>query len=240
LTFPDIKMSAFFFSKSFPQPEVFWKVAALINQEGTIQSAFADFHHSLTSDPEAVGVVFAVGTSEPLSICLNFRNENVTNPLIFIFPDAERGAEQRTIVPLLMAGADDVQPVSIDPLELAERIAAVARRDRGADQTEVYEFGNCVFDFHKQTIQSDGLIVAVTGHESKVLREICNQRGGLALRTSIMNSLYRDIDAPEIKIVDVFVCKIRSKIRALGAPGSLIETEWGKGYRLNSNAAVEA
>jgi hypothetical protein len=42
------------------------------------------------------------------------------------------------------------------------------------------------------------------------------------------------MDEPEIKIIDVFVCKIRKKLRAVD--GHDVETVWGRGYVLRDEA----
>lgn len=54
----------------------------------------------------------------------------------------------------------------------------------------------------------------------------------LATKTAIMAALYRsDREEPEIKIVDVFVCKARKKLQPFGIE---IKTRWGEGYYLDA------
>jgi hypothetical protein len=68
----------------------------------------------------------------------------------------------------------------------------------------------------------------LTGTEAKVLSHLFQKKGGLATKESTMDALYSgSADEPEIKIVDVFICKMRKKIGA-----DRIETSWGRGYRL--------
>lgn len=79
----------------------------------------------------------------------------------------------------------------------------------------------------------------LTPHEARVLGVLLARE--VATKDAIMAALYRDAgkDEAEIKIVDVFVCKLRKKLRPLGFS---IETLWGRGYFLKpeTKAAVEA
>ncbi len=47
-----------------------------------------------------------------------------------------------------------------------------------------------------------------------------------------MNDLYGGMDEPEMKIIDVFVCKLRKKLNAATGGENYIETVWGRGYTL--------
>jgi two-component system cell cycle response regulator CtrA len=44
------------------------------------------------------------------------------------------------------------------------------------------------------------------------------------------------MDEPEMKIIDVFICKLRKKLQVFGA-GHLISTVWGRGYMLRDEAS---
>ena len=43
------------------------------------------------------------------------------------------------------------------------------------------------------------------------------------------------MDEPELKIIDVFICKLRKKIADLTGGNSIIETVWGRGYIIRDN-----
>src|SRR5207237_330051 len=47
-----------------------------------------------------------------------------------------------------------------------------------------------------------------------------------------LNHLYGGMDEPEIKIIDVFICKLRKKLAKASSGKDYIETVWGRGYRL--------
>jgi len=47
-----------------------------------------------------------------------------------------------------------------------------------------------------------------------------------------LNHLYGGMDVPELKIIDVFVCKLRKKLVEATGGEHYIETVWGRGYQL--------
>ena len=47
-----------------------------------------------------------------------------------------------------------------------------------------------------------------------------------------LNHLYGGMDEPELKIIDVFICKLRKKLAAAIDGDNYIETVWGRGYVL--------
>lgn len=71
----------------------------------------------------------------------------------------------------------------------------------------------------------------LTATEARVLGVLMVRE--CATKDAIMAALYRDVnrDEAQIKIVDVFVCKIRSKLRRFGVE---IQTRWGVGYYLTA------
>jgi two-component system cell cycle response regulator CtrA len=51
-----------------------------------------------------------------------------------------------------------------------------------------------------------------------------------------LNHLYGGMDEPELKIIDVFVCKLRKKLAQATGGKHYIETVWGRGYVLRDPA----
>lgn len=73
---------------------------------------------------------------------------------------------------------------------------------------------------------------SLTRSERRLVDLLASRPGKVFPQSSVVSALYFDVpggDAPQPKIVDVYVCKIRKKIT--GAP-FVIETVWGEGYRL--------
>lgn len=70
----------------------------------------------------------------------------------------------------------------------------------------------------------------LTRREADVVQFLYARGGMLASKEQILHALYgQQDDEPEIKIIDVFICKVRAKLG-----GDTIVTEWGRGYRLSA------
>jgi two-component system cell cycle response regulator CtrA len=84
--------------------------------------------------------------------------------------------------------------------------------------------------------------VHLTGKEYAILELLVLRKGMVLTKEAFLNHLYGGIDEPEMKIIDVFICKLRKKLAQAGA-GNLICTVWGRGYMMrdpNSQAALAA
>lgn len=80
----------------------------------------------------------------------------------------------------------------------------------------------------------DAADLGMTGKEAKLYRYLKSRTGAVCSKQQILTAIYGVNDEmPEIKIVDVFVCKLRKKMPA----GEEIETVWGQGYRWGTTVA---
>ena len=133
----------------------------------------------------------------------------------------------------LGAGADDVVERDIDRSELAARIRAIVRRSRGFSQSQL-QVGSLTLDVSNQDLVANGVRVHLTGKEFAILELLVLRRNMIMTKEAILTQLYSGMDEPEIKIIDVFVCKIRSKLTKAGLP-NVISTVWGRGYTITDN-----
>jgi two-component system cell cycle response regulator CtrA len=85
----------------------------------------------------------------------------------------------------------------------------------------------------------DGRDVHLTGKEYSILELLVLRKGMVLTKEAFLNHLYGGMDEPEVKIIDVFVCKLRKKLARAGAEG-IIGTIWGRGYMIREAAAQEA
>ena len=71
--------------------------------------------------------------------------------------------------------------------------------------------------------------------------ELLSLRKGTTLtKEMFLNHLYGGMDEPELKIIDVFICKLRKKLDASSGGQNYIETVWGRGYVLREPEDVRA
>jgi two-component system cell cycle response regulator CtrA len=116
----------------------------------------------------------------------------------------------------------------MDRAELAARIRAIVRRSRGYSQSQL-QVGNLTLDVSNQDVIANGTRVHLTTREFAILELLILRRNMIMTKEAILTQLYGGMDEPEIKIIDVFVCKIRSKLTKAGLP-NVITTVWGRGY----------
>lgn len=133
------------------------------------------------------------------------------------------------------AGADDVVVRGISAQELDARIEALCRRARGI-ASPVLTIGPLELNLRAKQVFVSGRCVPLTNKEWRLLEALALARTRGPMSSGLLlDMLYSAaIDQPEIKIIDVFICKVRKKLRDAGAAG-IIETVWGRGYRLADN-----
>lgn len=135
----------------------------------------------------------------------------------------------------LDTGADDVVERDVDRTELCARIRAVVRRSRGFSQSKL-QVGNLVLDVDHHDVVANDVRVHLTVKEFAILQLLVLRRNMIMTKETILSQIYSGMDEPEIKIVDVFICKIRSKLTKAGLP-SVISTVWGRGYTVKEARA---
>src|SRR3546814_9960271 len=75
-------------------------------------------------------------------------------------------------------------------------------------------------------------ILHLTGKEYAILELLSLRKGTTLTKEMFLNHLYGGMDEPEVKIIDVFICKLRKKLMAATGGENYIETVWGRGYVL--------
>src|SRR5256885_15583834 len=72
----------------------------------------------------------------------------------------------------------------------------------------------------------------LTGKEYQMLELLSLRKGTTLTKEMFLDHLYGGMDEPELKIIDVFICKLRKKLATASAGRNYIETVWGRGYVL--------
>ena len=152
----------------------------------------------------------------------------IATPVLILSGDSETG----TKVTGFGAGADDYVTKPFDKAELMARIHALVRRSQGHAQSLIVT-GPVAIDLAARTVEVEGRRVGLTGKEYAILEMLSLRKGMTLTKEMFLTHLYGGRDEPELKIIDVFICKLRKKLHQAGAPASgCIETVWGRGYSL--------
>ena len=131
----------------------------------------------------------------------------------------------------LRTGADDYLTKPFDKGELMARVQAIVRRSQGHSQS-IIKTGKLAVNLDARTVEVDGRILHLTGKEYGILELLSLRKGTTLTKEMFLNHLYNGIDEPELKIIDVFICKLRKKLATATDGDNYIETVWGRGYVL--------
>ena len=128
-------------------------------------------------------------------------------------------------------GADDYLTKPFHREELVARIHAIIRRSKGHAQS-VIQTGRISVNLDAKTVDVGGSPVHLTGKEYQMLELLSLRKGTTLTKEMFLNHLYGGMDEPELKIIDVFICKLRKKLSHATGGQNYIETVWGRGYVL--------
>ncbi|MDE2227919.1 MAG: response regulator transcription factor [Alphaproteobacteria bacterium] len=135
-------------------------------------------------------------------------------------------------------GADDFLGKPFDRRELIARIQAIVRRAKGHSES-VIRTGKLTVNLDSRTVEAEGAPLHLTGKEYGILELLSLRKGTTLTKEMFLNHLYGGMDEPELKIIDVFVCKLRKKLANATGGANYIETVWGRGYVLRDPLAAE-
>ena len=128
-------------------------------------------------------------------------------------------------------GADDYLTKPFHREELVARIHAIIRRSKGHSQSMI-STGKVLVNLDAKTVEVEGKTVHLTGKEYQMLELLSLRKGTTLTKEMFLNHLYGGMDDPELKIIDVFICKLRKKLAEATGGQNYIETVWGRGYVL--------
>ena len=136
-------------------------------------------------------------------------------------------------------GADDYLTKLFHREELVARIKALIRRSKGHSQSMI-KTGRVSVNLDAKAVDVEGKSVHLTGKEYQMLELLSLRKGTTLTKEMFLNHLYGGMDEPELKIIDVFICKLRKKLAEATGGDNYIETVWGRGYVLRDPAATQA
>ena len=133
-------------------------------------------------------------------------------------------------------GADDYLTKPFDKGELVARIQAVVRRSKGHSDSLI-RTGRLTVNLNSRQVEVDSEPVHLTGKEYGIIELLSLRKGTTLTKDMFLNHLYGGMDEPELKIIDVFICKLRKKLAQATGGDTYIETVWGRGYVLREPAS---
>ncbi|MFM2389043.1 MAG: hypothetical protein RLZZ437_598 [Pseudomonadota bacterium] len=136
-------------------------------------------------------------------------------------------------------GADDYLTKPFHREELVARIHAIIRRSKGHSQS-IIKTGEVNVNLDAKTVDVGGKTVHLTGKEYQMLELLSLRKGTTLTKEMFLNHLYGGMDEPELKIIDVFICKLRKKLAEATDGANYIETVWGRGYVLRDPVPATA
>jgi len=163
---------------------------------------------------------------EGYEVVRRMRAARVDTPVLVLSALSRPQAKVRA----LGAGADDYLAKPFDRDELLARVQAIVRRSKGFSQP-MLRVGSLQLNLDSREVMAGGTPVHLTGKEYAILELLVLRKGMVLTKEAFLNHLYGGIDEPEMKIIDVFICKLRKKLALAGAE-DLIGTVWGRGYML--------
>ena len=134
-------------------------------------------------------------------------------------------------------GADDYLTKPFHREELVARIHAIIRRSKGHSQS-VINVGRVSVNLDAKSVTVGDKPVHLTGKEYQMFELLSLRKGSTLTKEMFLNHLYGGMDEPELKIIDVFICKLRKKLSNATGGENYIETVWGRGYVLRDPATM--
>src|SRR6202162_126621 len=139
----------------------------------------------------------------------------------------------------LGVGADDYMTKPFHKDELVARIHAIVRRSKGYAQSEI-DIDDLSINLDTKMVEINGARVHLTAKEYQMLELFSLRKGKTLTKEMFLNHLYDGMDDPEMKIIDVFICKLRKKLHSASGGKDYIETVWGRGHVLRESPEVGA
>jgi two-component system cell cycle response regulator CtrA len=184
--------------------------------------------HLRAYDYDAAIIDLRLRGESGLDVMQRARRAGVATPVLVLTPETDAD----TRITALRAGADDCLPRQFQGDELAARLTAIVRRVNGHHRSEI-QIGPLVLDLDAKEARVGEAVVGLTRKEYGLLEVLALRKGQAVTKDMIMTKLYGGRDEPDVKIVDVFVCKLRRKLsEVLG--DHMIRTVWSRGYALDA------
>ncbi|PLL10793.1 DNA-binding response regulator [Tabrizicola sp. TH137] len=178
-----------------------------------------------TEDYDIVILDLGLPRLDGLTLLKRWRSEGRGFPILIL---SARGTWSERVEGI-EAGADDYLPKPFMVEELTARARALVRRAAGHVQT-VHRLGALAIDTNRMTVTRDGLPVALTPLEFRLLSYLLLNRDRTVAPSELLDHIYGSEDGREANAIEAVITRLRRKLGS-GA----IETRRGFGYRLGTD-----
>jgi two-component system, cell cycle response regulator CtrA len=175
-------------------------------------------------------------------VCRVIRTKNIKTPIVGLSSGGVSAwAEYRAL--FLENGGDDLLKSPVNPRELSATLSAISRRYSSLSSDIVsfdYDGKTMKINMPACSVTVGGNHLHLTVQEYRMLIILVRATDRVISKEKLLESMYVDgvNDYPEVKVIDVFVCKLRKKLNtAHNGLGSVIETVWGRGYKFTTSTA---
>lgn len=206
-------------------------IETLLKKEGVIvdSTSFGQYGIEVGKIYDYDGIVLdlMLPDVDGIEVIKKLRSSNIKTPVIVL----SGLSECKNKIDCLNIGADDYITKPFEGKELVSRIQAVVRRSKGHAES-IIKIGRMTINLQNRRVDIDGRALHLTGKEYSILELLCLRKGATLTKDMFLNHLYGGMDEPELKIIDVFVCKLRKKLMEALDGECYIETIWGRGYTI--------
>src|SRR5580658_10594818 len=209
--------------------QVLKAIGGVLDQANTGEEALEHVRHH---DYDIIVLAIRLPDIEGFEVIRRLRAARNDTPILILSDLNQVAAKAKG----LSLGADDFITKPFDRAELLARIHAIVRRGNRPDN---FILGIWPLRLNTQIrdVTAEGRMVPLTGKEFAILEALVMRKGVVLSKEVLLDQLYGGRDEPEMKIIDVFVCKLRKKLAEAGVH-NMISTEWGRGYAIHEpNAA---
>ena len=160
------------------------------------------------------------------SVAKDVRKIDKKIPIIFLTAKSQT----QDVVEGFTSGGNDYLKKPFSMEELIVRIHALLGRINPDKAEEKIEIGNYTFDFTKQTLHLDELIINRTHREAELLSLLIENKNEILDRSIVLKKIWGTDDFFNGRSMDVFITKLRKKLNL--DPNIQIINVRGQGYKL--------
>lgn len=190
---------------------------------GTATQGLADLARL---SPDVLLLDLMLPDANGLDLCRRLRASGHELPVLML---TARGDPFDRVLGLEL-GADDYLGKPFEPRELVARVRALARRQHAAARRIQWRFDGLTLDLLARRAQCQGVELALSSTEFKLLLALASQPGVCVSRQALSAAVQPGNYVPMDRAVDVQVARLRKKLSAAPGGRDWIETVRGEGY----------